>query len=89
MAEPVGGRADEADLLQACCRRCLQLAELHELTSLAFPAIGTGVYCYPPEQAAGIAVHTVRQHRGPALALVRFVCFDAATLAIYRGPLDT
>ncbi|HEX7035125.1 MAG TPA: O-acetyl-ADP-ribose deacetylase [Pseudomonadales bacterium] len=79
-----GGRHGEPERLTACYRNSLELAERHRLTSLAFPAISTGVYGYPPEQAAGIAVRTVAAHEGEHVALVRFVCFDEATYEIYR-----
>ncbi len=79
-----GGGHGEPELLESCYRNSLALAERHGLASLAFPAISTGVYGYPPEAAADIAVRTVRAHAPATLTLVRFVCFDAATLAIYR-----
>jgi O-acetyl-ADP-ribose deacetylase (regulator of RNase III) len=79
-----GGRRGEPERLTACYRNCLELAEQHELTSLAFPAISTGVYGYPAEAAAEIAVRTVRAHQGEWVALVRFVCFDEGTLGIYQ-----
>lgn len=82
-----GGDRGEAVLLSACYRNCLALAEEHALASIAFPAISTGVYGYPPDAAAEVAVTTVRGHRAQALARVRFVCFDAATLSIYRDLL--
>lgn len=79
-----GGRHGEPALLAACYRNALTLAEEHGLASIAFPAISTGVYGYPPETAAAIAVETVRAHPADSLTLARFVCFDAGTLAIYR-----
>src|SRR5918993_1343076 len=55
-----GGEADEDALLASCYRRSLAIAAGHGLRSLAFPAISTGVYGFPAERAAGIAVRTVR-----------------------------
>jgi len=78
-----GGEAGEPDLLAACYRNSLALAESHELASIAFPAISTGVYGYPPEAAARIAVDTVRAHQAESVKLVRFVCFDEGTRDIY------
>jgi O-acetyl-ADP-ribose deacetylase (regulator of RNase III) len=78
-----GGDAGEADLLAACYRNSLALAITHQLTSIAFPAISTGVYGYPPEAATEIAVRTVRgtTHRP---ARIIFCCFDERTADLYR-----
>ena len=85
-----GGRGREPELLRGCYVSSLGLAAEHGLTSIAFPSISTGAYGYPIEQAAGIAVDTVRAVlRGPtSLELVRFVCFSAADLEVYRRLLD-
>lgn len=84
-----GGRRGEPERLAACYRNCLALAEQHRLSSLAFPAISTGVYGYPPQAAAEVAVGSVEAHEGEHVTLVRFVCFDAATFEIYRRLLGT
>src|SRR5215470_12574391 len=55
-----GGGYGEAEILASCYRRSLQLAEALEVRSIAFPAIATGVYGFPPEQAAKIAVETIK-----------------------------
>jgi len=85
-----GGRRREPELLRGCYVNSLRLAAEHDLTSIAFPSISTGAYGYPIEQAAGIAVDTVREVlRAPtSLELVRFVCFSAADLEVYRRLLD-
>jgi len=86
-----GGGAKEAELLASCYRNALELALVHAARSIAFPAISTGVYGYPREAAAEIAVATV----GDSVAAeaggidVLFCCFDAATLAVYRRLLAT
>lgn len=81
-----GGQHGEPELLARCYRNCLKLAREHAIDSIAFPAISTGVYGYPPEKAALIAVESCRdelsRHGKPGDIL--FVCFDAATLAIYE-----
>lgn len=83
-----GGSRGEAELLASCYRRCLELAREHHAASIAFPAISTGVYGYPSDAAAQIAVQTVRQHAGSCgLSLVQFVCFDSSTFAIYSNLL--
>jgi O-acetyl-ADP-ribose deacetylase (regulator of RNase III) len=84
-----GGGSGEADLLASCYRNSLQLAVDHACDSIAFPAISTGVYRYPLEEAAEIAVGTVREFLAASDAEigVLFVCFDARTLEIYRTAL--
>jgi O-acetyl-ADP-ribose deacetylase (regulator of RNase III) len=78
-----GGGAGEAALLAACYRSSLALAAGHGVRSIAFPAISTGIYGYPPRDAAEIAVRTVRA-TDPKPARVLFCCFDEATAALYR-----
>ena len=70
-----GGGAGEAELLAACYRNALRLAAVHEVRTIAFPAISTGVYGYPKDDAARIAVEAVR---GVAASLeqVVFCCFS-------------
>jgi O-acetyl-ADP-ribose deacetylase len=82
-----GGTRGEAELLASCYRRSLELAHAHGLHSIAFPCISTGVYRYPVDQAAEIAVHTVRETLaglGGAME-VTFCCFSPRALATYRG----
>jgi O-acetyl-ADP-ribose deacetylase (regulator of RNase III) len=73
-----GGDQGEAALLASAYRACLALARDHRLGSLAFPAISTGVYAFPKDQACAIAVREVAQAltAGPAPALVIFCCFS-------------
>lgn len=73
-----GGDHGEADTLASCYRRCLQVADELGVASIAFPAISTGIYGFPPEQAARIAVGTVRA-TPCEVALVRLVAFDQRT----------
>ena len=82
------GAGDEDALLAACYRNSLALAREHGLGSIAFPAISTGVYGFPPDRAAGIAVAAARAHR-TGFARIVFACFDAATEALYREELKT
>lgn len=85
-----GGAEGEASLLAACYQHALQLAQDHGLASIAFPAISTGVYRFPPELATRIAVTTVRASL-PACPEVReviFCCFSEADLARYEAELD-
>jgi O-acetyl-ADP-ribose deacetylase (regulator of RNase III) len=85
-----GGARGEADLLRRCYANCLRMAARERVRSLAFPSISTGAYGYPMEQAARIAVATVREElqTSGVVQLVRFVCFSAADLAVYRKLLD-
>ena len=84
-----GGDHGEAQTLAACYRNALAIAQRHGLESIAFPSISTGIYGYPIEAAARIAIATVSE----ALAAqtqpprVRFCCFSAADLAVYRALL--
>ena len=76
-----GGGRGEQELLASCYRTALDLAGAHRLRSLAFPAISTGVYCFPPERAARIAVATVAAELAGSSAgvdQVVFCCFSAA-----------
>lgn len=84
-----GGRDGEPAQLASCYRKGLQLAAEHGLASIAFPCISTGVYGYPLEAAARIAVDTVRESLAtmPTPAEVVFCCFSPAALAIYEGLL--
>ena len=81
-----GGDNKEAELLASCYRKSLQLAAQAGLGSIAFPCIGTGVYRFPAELAASIAVTTVRACSDSGLALedVIFCCFSAEDLALYQ-----
>jgi O-acetyl-ADP-ribose deacetylase len=81
-----GGAAGEAELLASCYRRALEEADRIEARSVAFPAISTGVYGYPSELAAKVAVDTVRS-TPTSVKEVRFVCFTAEATAIYRDLL--
>lgn len=76
-----GGSANEAELLASCYRRSLELAQLHGCVSIAFPAISTGIYGYPKEVAAKIAVRTVAAflETNDLPRSVVFVGFDEAT----------
>jgi O-acetyl-ADP-ribose deacetylase (regulator of RNase III) len=81
-----GGGHGEAAQLASCYRESLSLAEEYALGSIAFPGISTGIYGYPAEQAARIAVSTVRAAVPAAgsLARVIFCCFSASDLALYE-----
>jgi len=85
-----GGGHGEAEALAACYRNSLALAVEHGLTSIAFPGISTGVYGYPPEEAARIAVGEVERFLAGDTSLERviFVCFGREASEIFRGVLS-
>ena len=76
----------EDALLAACYRNCFALARECGLASIAFPAISTGVYGFPPDRAASIAVAGAQVHSA-SFARIVFACFDEATEAFYRKEL--
>jgi O-acetyl-ADP-ribose deacetylase (regulator of RNase III) len=82
-----GGRDGEGDLLASCYRGALALAAEHRLTSVAFPAISTGVYRFPPDRAARIAVGTIVSEVAAMPSTVRhvvFCCFSDDIAAHHR-----
>jgi O-acetyl-ADP-ribose deacetylase (regulator of RNase III) len=85
-----GGAAGEPALLASCYRRSLELAREHELASVAFPAISTGVYGYPPAKAAAVAVNTVREALADedTIEQVVFCCFSEPSAAAHRSALE-
>lgn len=85
-----GGTQGEPALLAACYRNSLHLAAGHGIASIAFPCISTGVYGYPFEPAARLAVATVRATlpECPGVQEIVFCCFSAADFAFYQSLLD-
>lgn len=79
-----GGQGEDAALASAY-RSSLRLARDHALASIAFPAISTGIFAFPPDRAARIAVDTIRAHRGTLQ--VTLVGFDAASARILEEAL--
>lgn len=79
-----GGNSNEPELLADCYRNSLLLAEEENLTSVAFPCISTGVYGYPKEEAAGIAIASVRQWEGEYPEMVVFCVFSQLDFEIYQ-----
>ena len=84
-----GGESGEPLLLRSCYERSLTLAEQYGLASIAFPSISTGVYGYPVEPAARIAVRTVREFAAGARTLREtiFCCFSDRDLDVYQRQL--
>ena len=84
-----GGGRGEAELLAGCYRRSLELAALHELRTIAFPAISTGVYAYPAAEAADVAAEAVAGflEAYDGLEQVTFCCFSPASAALHEQAL--
>ncbi|CAM2065936.1 O-acetyl-ADP-ribose deacetylase [Sulfidibacter corallicola] len=84
-----GGHKNEAALLASCYRNSLTRAAELGATTIAFPAISTGVYRYPKEDAANIALTEIVAflERPSSIAKVYLVCFDAESLEVYRKEL--
>jgi O-acetyl-ADP-ribose deacetylase len=88
---PVYGRDEPSDeLLASCYREALRLAEEHGLGSVAFPALSTGAFGYPLDQAARVALETVvaRASSLEAVDRVRFVLYDEAALRVHERALS-
>lgn len=85
-----GGTRGEPELLASCYRRSMEIAAENGVLTLAFPGISTGVYGYPVERAARIALATVRASLPafPALREIVFCCFSADDLRVYQDLLD-
>ena len=85
-----GGGYGERELLASCYRSCLELASQNGCETVDFPSISTGVYHFPLEKAAEIAVGTIaaclREH--PEIRRVRMVCFDERTKSFYDRALE-
>ena len=81
-----GGGQGEAELLASCYRNSLQLAAANSCKTIAFPAISTGVYGYPAEKAAGIAVRTAAEALAdhPTIEQVTFCCFGDRSAELHR-----
>ncbi len=85
-----GGTLGEDELLASCYRRAIDLALENDIRSIAYPAISTGVYRFPIDRAAGIAVATVADAlaRAPSIERVTFACFGAETAEAHRAALS-
>jgi O-acetyl-ADP-ribose deacetylase (regulator of RNase III) len=84
------GRHGEPELLASCYRKCLEMAEEREVRTISFPAISTGVYGYPLEEAAGIALREVKAHLekpGTKLQQVTFVLFGKVAYEVHAREL--
>lgn len=85
-----GGNKNEDELLANCYRNSLKVAKQNDIKTIAFPAISTGIYGFPSERAAKIAVNTVKGilKKDHSIASVIFVCFDKQTYIHYKNLLQ-
>jgi len=87
-----GGHNQENELLHQCYKNSLQLAEKNTLKTIAFPAISTGIYRFPPDKAAQIAVQTVfcylTENSASAIEKVIFCCFSESSATLHQQALD-
>ncbi|MFF6961210.1 MULTISPECIES: macro domain-containing protein [unclassified Streptomyces] len=81
-----GGASGEADVLASCYRRCLEVADTLGVSTLAFPAISTGIFGFPADQAARIAV-AVLTHASTRVEHVRLMAFDRPSHAVLTTAL--
>ena len=84
------GKQGESALLASAYRTCLELASQNQCASIAFPAISTGVYGYPMEDAARVAFRVIIEYleQHSEIKLVRYVLYDARALAIHERVLE-
>ena len=85
-----GGESGEQELLRSCYWRSLELAAAHNIVSLAFPAISTGVYRYPTDRAARVAVGAVAEFltSDERIGSVIFCCFDEDSAALHQTEIE-
>jgi O-acetyl-ADP-ribose deacetylase len=85
-----GGQRGEDDLLASCYRRAIELCQAHDLASIAFPAISTGVYRFPADRAARVAVRTTVKAlpSAPSVDRVIFCCFSKDSGLLHEQPLE-
>lgn len=81
-----GGEYNEDNLLESCYKNSLKLAVENKIKTIAFPAISTGIYGFPLEQATQIAIKVVKEFIStkPGITKVIFVCFDTKTESVYK-----
>ena len=82
-----GGKKEEENLLSSCYKRSLEIAVENHLKSIAFPNISTGIYGFPKEKAAGIAISTVTSflNQNPKIKKIIFAVFDEENYEIYQN----
>ena len=87
-----GGKQNEAELLRSCYIESLKIAKEKMISRIAFPSISTGVYGYPLDEAAKIAVEAVKEFvedNPDDFVLIEWVCFDSRTLGVYERAIES
>lgn len=79
-----GGNSSEEELLNSCYQTSLEIAEIYNLETIAFPNISTGIYGFPKARAAQIAIKAVKGFQSNIVKEVIFVCFDEENYRIYE-----
>ena len=81
-----GGQHNEPELLASCYRHSLEIEQEHGLINIAFPCISTGIFGYPIEQAAVVAINTIKDAlpHCPSIESVIFCCFSEQDLRVYQ-----
>jgi O-acetyl-ADP-ribose deacetylase (regulator of RNase III) len=82
------GKSNEETKLKSCYLTVLQLAEEHNLKTIAFPNISTGIYKFPKDKAAQIALDTITDYSSQIISQVIFVCYDQENFEIYNQLLN-
>ncbi|MFK7947865.1 MAG: O-acetyl-ADP-ribose deacetylase [Saprospiraceae bacterium] len=81
------GQQNETNLLKSCYINSLHLAEAYNIQTIAFPNISTGIYRFPKQKAAEIAIEAIRSYPNTSIKNVIFVCFDDTNFEIYQSLL--
>lgn len=79
-----GGKSDEATKLRNCYENSIKTAEVNGIKSIAFPNISTGIFRFPKDKAAKIAVATIKEMQSEVVEEVIFVCFDEENYELYK-----
>jgi len=82
-----GGEEGEEEILRNCYLHSLQLAEKQGFRSVAFPNISTGVYGYPKDKAAKVALDAVKSFESSVIQKIHFICFDDENYRLYQEHL--
>lgn len=79
-----GDKEEKKQLLANCYKNCLEIAEKHQIKTIAFPNISTGIYHFPKKEAARIATEIVKQFSFESIQEITFVCFDEENYKLYE-----
>ncbi|AWM13532.1 O-acetyl-ADP-ribose deacetylase [Flavobacterium sediminis] len=79
-----GNKTEKEQLLASCYSNCLRVAEEYQLKTIVFPNISTGIYRFPKDRAAKIAIDTIKQFQTQSIQEITFVCFDEENYKLYQ-----